>query len=470
MDESNFDVVVIGGGPGGYVAAIRAAQSGLKTALVERAHLGGICSNWGCIPTKALLHTASLYRQIRHAQPLGIKVDGLSFDFRQVMQRSRAVADRMNSGVGYLLKKNKVTVLEGHGKLAGPGRVEVTIKNEAARTLGARHIILAAGARPRSIPGLEADGARVWNYYHALQQEKLPASLLIVGAGAIGMEFASFYSALGCQVTVAEMQPRVLPAEDAEVSAFVQGAFEKQGIAIRTGTTVAGIREAAGGVQVQLQRDGKPEQLEVAHVLVSAGVVGNTEQLGLETTRVKVEAGHIVVDELCRTAEPNVYAIGDIAGAPWLAHKASHEAGLCVDAIVSEQQHLPLHMPLNRQRIPACTYCHPQVASIGLTEAQATEQGYALRVGRFPFRGNGRATAHGETDGFVKTIFDAATGELLGAHMAGPEVTELIHGLAIAKSLEATEAELIGTIFPHPSLSEAVHESVLAAYDRALHI
>jgi dihydrolipoamide dehydrogenase len=465
MSESKFDLVVVGGGPGGYVAAIRAAQLGMRTALVERTHLGGICSNWGCIPTKALLHTASVLRQIRHAATLGIKVDGFSIDFEQVMRRSRAVADRMNSGVGFLLKKNKVTLFDGHGRLLAPGKVEVAMAGDKKKVIVAENIVLATGARPREIKAIRADGDLVWNYRHALAPKTLPKSLLVVGGGAIGMEFASFYSALGSKVTIAEAQQRVLPMEDREVSAFVCAAFEKQGMKIYTDTTVTGCQTSGAGLRVALQRKGETEQIEVGHALVSVGVVGNTEQLGLEKTRVKVDGGHIVVDEQCRTAEPNVYAVGDVAGPPWLAHKASHQAVFCVEGIANGQS-----APLNLQQIPSCTYCHPQVASIGLTEERAISQGHTIKVGRFPFAANGKAAALGEIEGFVKTIFDDSTGELLGAHLVGPEVTELIHGFAIAKTLEATEVELMHTIFPHPTLSETVHESVLGAYNRALHI
>lgn len=466
MAETKFDLVVIGGGPGGYIAAIRAAQLGLRAALVEREHLGGICSNWGCIPTKALLHTASVYRHMKHASALGIKVEGLSFDFKQVFERSRAIANRMSNGVRHLLKKNKVTLFEGHGRLLPPGRVEVTTTNNVKTVLGAAHIILATGARPRDIPSLPVDGVRIWSYRHALLPQALPTSLLVIGAGAIGMEFASFYSTLGSKVTVVETQQRVLPVEDKDVSAFVRTAFEKQGIEIRTETTITSLQQSARGLTLSLQCNGNTEQLEVDTALVSIGVIGNTEQLGLENTKVKFEQGHIVIDEQFRTGEPGVSAIGDLAGPPWLAHKASHEAVMCVEGITG-QAHT---VPLNAQQIPACTYCYPQVASIGLTEEQATQQGHKLRVGRFPFSGNGKATALGETDGFIKTLFDVNTGELLGAHMVGAEVTELIHSFAIAKTLETTEVELMNAIFPHPTLSEAIHESVLAAFGRALHI
>lgn len=462
--DGSLDLLVIGGGPGGYVAAIRAAQLGLRSALVEREHLGGICSNWGCIPTKALLHTASIYRQIRHAGELGITVDGLKFDFSSLVQRSRRIAERMNNGVRHLLKKNEVALHEGEGRLLGPGQVEVTDSSGDKTVLRAKHIILATGARSRDIPGLAVDGTRIWNYRHALLAPALPPSLLVIGGGAIGMEFASFYAALGSKVTVVEMQDRLLPVEDKEVSAFVRGAFEKQGIAVRTGTTVVGI-EPAGDALTALLDSGSIDRLEVSHVLVAVGVTANTEGLGLEHTAVQVEAGQIVIDDRCRTAEPGIYAVGDVAGPPWLAHKASHEAVLCVEHIAGRHQ----GGGLDRLRIPACTYSHPQVASIGLTEEQALAQGRTLRVGRFPFAANGKAAALGETDGFIKTVFDRASGELLGAHLTGAEVTELIHGFSIAKTLEATEEELMHTIFPHPTLSEASHESVLMAYGRALH-
>jgi dihydrolipoamide dehydrogenase len=466
MNETRFDVAVIGGGPGGYVAAIRAAQLGMKTALIEREHLGGICSNWGCIPTKALLHAASLYRQMRHAHAFGLHVEGLSVDLPQLIEGSRKVAGRMNDGVRHLLKKNKVALLEGEGGLLSGGQIEIANAAKARTVIGAAHIILATGARPRDIPVLPVDGDRVWNYRHALLPRALPESLIVIGAGAIGMEFASFYSTLSCKVTVIEAQQRVLPAEDKDISEFVRTAFEKQGVSIHTGATVTGVEKSGRGLTISLQRDGNTDYLVAQHALVSVGVTGNTEGLGLENTRVKIEGGHIVVDAQGRTGEPGVYAVGDVAGPPWLAHKASHEAVLCVENIAN-----PGHpTPLDATRIPGCVYSHPQVASIGLTEEQAARQGYTMRIGRFPFAGNGKATVLGDIDGFIKTIFDAATGELLGAHLAGAEVTELIHGFAIAKTLEATEFELMHTIFPHPTLSEAAHESVLMAFDLALHI
>lgn len=466
MSEEKFDLVVIGGGPGGYVAAIRAAQLGMKTALVEREHLGGICLNWGCIPTKAFLHTADTYRQMRNMRALGLKADGVSVDFKQVVARSRAVAGQLNKGVRHLLKKNKVMVYEGHGRLLAPGKIRVTRHGDAEAMLGAEHIILATGARPRDIPGVEVDGVRVWNYRHALMPASLPESLLVIGAGAIGMEFASFYSTLGSKVTVVEARERVLPSEDEEISAFVSDAFEKQGIAIRTGASVKGIEKSDAGVTVALHDKQGAERIRVKYALISVGIVGNTEGLGLEVTKVRTESGHVVTDQWGRTEEPGIYAIGDVAGPPWLAHKASHQGMLCVETIAGRED----IYPLERHQIPACTYCYPQTASIGLTERAARDRGYALRIGRFPFLGNGKAIALGEQEGFIKTVFDADTGEVLGAHMVGPEVTELIHGFAVAKRLEATEVDLMHTVFPHPSLSEALHESVLAAFDRALHI
>ncbi|MFA7666850.1 MAG: dihydrolipoyl dehydrogenase [Burkholderiaceae bacterium] len=467
MSEAGYDLLVIGGGPGGYVAAIRGAQLGLRTALVEREQLGGICANWGCIPTKALLHVSALHRQIRDAEALGLRVGEVSFDLEKLVARSRGVAVRMSQGVRHLLKKNRVTLYEGEARIAGPGQVSVVAAGGGAPvTLRATHTVLATGARAREIPGLPVDGERVWNYRHALAPTVLPDSLLVIGAGAIGMEFASLYNALGSRVTVVEAKVRVLPMEDEEVSAFVAASFEKQGIAIRTGVTVAGLERGSEGLTVSLRSDTGDAQVSVSHVLVAIGVTGNCEELGLDLTAVKIENGHIVVGAGGRTGEPGLYAIGDVAGAPWLAHKASHEAVLCVEQIASGQ----VAAELDASRIPACTYCHPQVASIGLTETQARAAGHEPRVGRFPFAGNGKAIAIGEPEGFVKTVFDGSTGELLGAHLVGPDVTELIHGFSLARTLEATEAELIETIYPHPTLSEAAHESVLAACERALHI
>lgn len=470
-EKLQFDLIVLGGGPGGYVAAIRAAQLGLKTALVEREHLGGICLNWGCIPTKALLHTSGVYRHMKHAEELGLRANDLGFDFKRVIGRSRDVAARLNAGVGHLLKKNKVKVFMGHGKLSAPGVLDVTPLDgqsdggSAPVTLHAANIILATGARAREVPNLSADGKYLWNYRHALAADALPASLLVIGAGAIGMEFASFYSEMGSKVTVIEAKERVLPVEDEEVSAFVQKAFEEQGVSIVTGATVSKLSTVGKGVHVSLQRGEDTIEIEVDRVLLSVGIVGNTEGLGLEEVGVRVQAGHIVTDGWGSTGVAGLYAIGDVAGGPWLAHKASHEAVVCVEHIAKFGQ---AH-PIKADQIPSCTYCHPQVASIGLTETQARQTGVKVRIGKFPFAGNGKAVALGEAAGFVKTVFDDHTGELLGAHMCGPDVTELIHGFGVARVLEATEAELIETVFPHPTLSEAMHEAVLAAHGRPLH-
>ncbi len=472
MSQQNFDLIVIGGGPGGYVAAIRAAQLGMHVAVVERELLGGICSNWGCIPTKALLHTANLYRHMQHADQLGLKITGLSFDFQKVIAGSRSVASQMNGGVRHLLKKNKVALIEGHARIQRPGMVVVELAGADTKgdgnnvVLHASHIIVATGARPRALPNSPFDGRRIWNYRDALQAKTLPESLLIIGAGAIGVEFASFFNAFGSRVTLVEAQARMLPMEDQDVSAFMRTAFEKQGIAVKCDARIKSVTAGTDSAKVLLEQDGITTEMEVENVLVSIGIIGNTDNIGLENTAVGIDKGHIVTDAWGRTAEVGIYAIGDVAGAPWLAHKASHEAIHCVEHIVSKYDQAPPH----RYGIPACTYSYPQVASIGLTEEQARAAGYQCRVGRFPFVGNGKARALGDTDGFVKTIFDAATGELLGAHLVGADVTELIHGLALARQLEATEVELLETVFPHPTLSEAVHESVLMAFDRALHI
>ncbi|SLN54579.1 dihydrolipoyl dehydrogenase [Oceanibacterium hippocampi] len=466
MTETNFDLVVVGSGPGGYVAAIRAAQLGLKTAVVEREHLGGICLNWGCIPTKALLRTADIYTLASHAADFGIKVEGLSFDIDKVVKRSRQVAGQLSGGVKHLLKKNKVTVFDGHGTLQGKGRVAVARDGKAVATLQTKHIMLATGARARELPGLEFDGKLVWSYKEAMVPDHMPKSLLVVGSGAIGIEFASFYRALGAEVTVVEVLDRVLPVEDAEISAFAEKAFKKQGMTILTGAAVEKLERGKDSVTATIKtRDGKTEKKTFERAIMAVGIVGNVENIGLENTRVKVEKSHVVIDEWCRTDEPGVYAIGDLAGPPWLAHKASHEGVICVEKIAGIEG---LH-PLNTGNIPGCTYCHPQVASVGLTEAAAKEKGHEVRVGRFPFIGNGKAIALGEPEGLIKTVFDAKTGEMLGAHMIGAEVTELIQGYAVARTLETTEAELMHTVFPHPTLSEMMHESVLDAYDRAIH-
>jgi dihydrolipoamide dehydrogenase len=467
MTESvKFDLIVVGGGPGGYVAAIRAAQLGLKTAVVEREHLGGICLNWGCIPTKALLRSSEVFHLIKHADAFGLKVEGASFDLAKIVERSRKVAGQLNAGVKGLLRKNKVTVYDGFGTLQGGGKLQVTKDGKTVADLAAAHIILATGARARALPGLEPDGKLVWTYKEAMVPAAMPKSLLVVGSGAIGIEFASFYRTLGVDVTVVEVMDRVLPVEDEEISAFAKKAFEKQGMKIHVGTTVTRLDKAADSVTAHLKdKAGKESTVTVDRVILAVGIVGNVENIGLEKTRAKVEKTHIVVDEYARTAEPGLYAIGDVAGAPWLAHKASHEGVLCVEKIAG---HEGVH-PLDVSKIPGCTYCWPQVASVGLTEAAAKAAGREVKVGRFPFIGNGKAIALGEPEGLVKTIFDAKTGELLGAHMIGAEVTELIQGYVIARTMESTEAELMQTVFPHPTLSEMMHESVLNAYGRTIH-
>ena len=466
MADTSFDVVIVGGGPGGYVTAIRAAQLGMETAVVESQHLGGICLNWGCIPTKALLRTSEVYRNIQHAEELGLSVNGLSFDINKVIERSRGVAKQLSSGVAFLLKKNKVTVFDGHGKLAGKGKLSVEKDGKKVADLTGKHIILATGARARSLPGLEADGKLIWTYKEAMVPDIMPKSLLVVGSGAIGIEFASFYNTLGADVTVVEVMDRVVPVEDEEISAFAQKSFEKQGMKIMTSATVTALKKGANNVTATIEAGGKKSELTVDRVIMAVGIVGNVENLGLEGTKVKVDRSHIVIDEWCQTGEPGVYAIGDVAGPPWLAHKASHEGNICVEKIAGQAH---VH-PLDTSCIPGCTYCHPQIASVGLTEAKAKEQGHEVKVGRFSFIGNGKAIALGEPEGMVKTVFDAKTGELLGAHMIGAEVTELIQGYTIAKTLETTETELMETVFPHPTLSEMMHESVLAAYGRMIHL
>ncbi|MBM3582963.1 MAG: dihydrolipoyl dehydrogenase [Alphaproteobacteria bacterium] len=467
MADTGFDLVVIGGGPGGYVAAIRAAQLGLKTACVEREHLGGICLNWGCIPTKALLRTSEIYHLMQHAADYGFQVDNVRFDLAKVVARSRAVAKQLNGGVRHLLKKNKVTVYDGAGRLASKGKVAVSAEGAATATLTAKHIIIATGARARSLPGLEPDGKLVWTYKEAMVPAEMPKSILVVGSGAIGIEFASFYRDMGADVTVVEVLPRILPVEDEEISALARKALEKQGLRIHTGATVKALQKAKSNVTAVVEgADKKTQSLTVDRVILAVGITGNVEDLGLEGTAVKVEKGHIVTDPWFTAGEPGVYAIGDVAGPPWLAHKASHEGVLCVERIAGVKD---LHS-IAKSAIPGCTYCRPQVASVGLTEQAAKEQGRKVRIGRFPFIGNGKALALGESEGLVKTIFDAETGELLGAHMIGAEVTEMIQGYTVARTLETTEAELMHTVFPHPTLSEMMHEAVLAAYGRAIHI
>jgi dihydrolipoamide dehydrogenase len=462
-----FDVVIIGGGPGGYVAAIRAGQLGMKTAIVERDALGGICLNWGCIPTKALLRTSELYLTMARLAEFGIRAENISVDFPTVIKRSRAVADQLSRGVAGLMRKNKVTVLSGSATLSGPGRVTVSKDGQTVAELQAEHIILATGARPRALPGMEPDGRLIWTYREALVPESMPRSLLIIGSGAIGIEFASFYRALGADVTVVEVLPRILPVEDEQISAFAKKEMEKQGIVFHTSAKVTSLEKGADNVTATVEAGGATHILTADRVISAVGIQGNIEGLGLEGTAVRTERSFIMVDEWQRTAEPGVYAIGDVAGPPCLAHKAMHEAVICIEHIKGEH-HVE---PLNRRRIPGCTYSHPQIASVGLTESAAREAGYEVKVGTFPFIGNGKAIALGEPDGLAKTIFDKETGELLGAHLVGPEVTELIQGFVIAMNLETTEEALIDAVFPHPTLSETMHESVLAAaYGRALHI
>ncbi len=465
MADTTFDLIVIGGGPGGYVAAIRAAQLKMKVALVEREHLGGICLNWGCIPTKALLRSAEIYEGMKHAADYGLSVEGQGFDLAKIVERSRKISAQLNGGVGHLLKKNKVTVFDGAAKLSGPGKVKVEKDGKPVADLSAKNIILATGARARTLPGLEPDGELIWTYRHALVPDITPKRLLVVGSGAIGIEFASFFNSMGSDVTVVEVMDRVLPVEDAEISALAHKAFEKEGLKIMTSATVKSLKKGKGTVTATVEASGKSSDITVDRVILAVGIVGNVEDLGLEGTKIKVDKSHIVTDQWCQTGEPGVYAIGDIAGPPWLAHKASHEGVICVEKIAGEKD---VH-PLDTSRIPGCTYCRPQVASVGMTEQGAKDKGYKVKVGRFPFMGNGKAIALGEPEGLVKTVFDAKTGELLGAHMIGAEVTELIQGYSIAKTLETTEAELMHTVFPHPTLSEMMHESVLDAFGKAIH-
>ena len=471
MADTSFDILIIGSGPGGYVTAIRAAQLGFKTAIVEKNHLGGICLNWGCIPTKALLRSAEIYNYLKHAKVFGLSVDKLSYDPSAVVKRSRAVSKRLNDGVGFLMKKNKVAVIWGEAEIDAPGKVTVKpSKTDAPKgALGpgayqAKHIIIATGARPRVLPGLEPDRKLIWTYFEAMVPEAMPKSLLVVGSGAIGIEFASFYRTLGADVTVVEILPQILPVEDAEIAAFARKQFEKQGIKIMTGAKVTKLEKQADGVTATID-DGKggTQTLSVDRVISAVGVVGNIEGLGLEKLGVKTDRGTIVIDGQCRTNVPGIYAIGDVAGPPMLAHKAEHEGVICVEAIKGLNPH-----PLNKRLIPGCTYCTPQIASVGLTEAAAKENGYDIRVGRFPFAANGKAIALGEDQGMVKVVFDRKTGQLLGAHMVGAEVTELIQGYVVAMNLETTEEELMHTIFPHPTLSEMMKEAVLDAYGRVL--
>jgi dihydrolipoamide dehydrogenase len=465
MAGQSFDVVVIGAGPGGYVAAIRASQLGQKVAIVEREHLGGICLNWGCIPTKALLRSAEVFHLMHRAKEFGLTVQGASYDLDAVVARSRGVAKQLSGGIGHLMKKNKITVFMGAATLPKAGVVSVKT-DKGVEELAAKSIILATGARARELPGLEADGDLVWTYRHALQPKRMPKKLLVIGSGAIGIEFASFFNTLGADVTVCEVMDRVLPVEDAEISTFAKKAFVKQGMKILEKTTVKKLDRKPGvGVTAHLEDAKGTVTAQFDTVISAVGIVGNIENLGLEALGVKIDRTHVVTDEFCRTGVPGLYAIGDIAGAPWLAHKASHEGVMVAELIAGGHPH-----PIKPGSIAGCTYCHPQVASVGMTEAKAKEAGFDVKVGRFPFIGNGKAIAMGETEGMVKTVFDAKTGELLGAHMVGAEVTEMIQGYVIGRSLETTEEDLMNTVFPHPTMSEMMHEAVLDAYGRALHI
>ncbi len=465
MSANEFDVIIVGAGPGGYVGAIRAAQLGLSTALVEAKHLGGVCLNWGCIPTKALLRSAEVYRNMQHAEQYGLKAGSLDFDLQQIVSRSRGIAKQLSSGVAHLLKKNNVTVFHGSGKLLGGNTVSVS-GNDVDQVLEGNHIVIATGARPRSFPGLEPDGKLVWTSKEALIPKELPASLLVIGSGAIGIEFASFYSSFGSDVTVVEVMDQIMPVEDREIAEFAQKSMEKQGIKFHIGSKVVELQRGDNRVTATIEKDGQRQSIEIDRVITAVGVTPNTEEIGLDVAGVKLdEQGFIQIDTDCKTSALGIYAIGDVAGTPCLAHKASHEAIHCMEQIAG----LSDGHALDKTRIPGCTYCHPQVASIGLTEAQAKADGYQIKVGRFPFLGNGKAIALGEAEGLVKTVFDGRTGELLGAHLVGAEVTELIQGFSIAKSLETTEKELMETVFPHPTLSEMMHEAVLDAYGRIIH-
>ena len=476
----SYDVIIIGAGPGGYVTAIRSAQLGLKTAIVEREHLGGICLNWGCIPTKALLRSAEIYHYMQHAKDYGLSVQGASFNPAAVVKRSRGVSGQLNGGVGFLLKKNKVDVIWGEAKITRPGEVVVSKTAKPAMqpqnpvpkgikepgTYTAKHIIVATGARPRVIPGIEPDGKQIWTYFEAMVPDAMPKSLLVMGSGAIGIEFASFYKTMGTEVTVVELLPQIMPVEDAEIAAIARKQLEKQGLKIITDAKVSKVTKSATGVTATVEtKDGKSQEISAEKLISAVGVVGNIENLGLEALGVKTDRGCVVVDGFGRTNVAGIHAIGDVAGPPMLAHKAEHEGVICVEKIAGKDAH-----PMDKLKIPGCTYCHPQVASVGLTEAKAKEAGYTVKVGRFPFMGNGKAIALGEPDGLIKTVFDAKTGQLLGAHMVGAEVTELIQGFVVAMNLETTEEELMHTVFPHPTLSEMMHESALDAYGRAIHI
>ncbi|OWU81428.1 dihydrolipoyl dehydrogenase [Phaeobacter sp. 22II1-1F12B] len=464
MAAKSFDLIVIGAGPGGYVAAIRAAQLGLNVAIVEREHMGGICLNWGCIPTKALLRTSEVYHLMERAKEFGLSADKIGFDLDAVVKRSRQVAGQLSGGIGHLMKKNKITTIMGEAKLTGKGKVAVKT-DKGSEDLTAKNIVLATGARARQLPGLEGDGDLVWTYKDALAPKRMPKKLLVIGSGAIGIEFASFYHTMGAKATVVEVMDRILPVEDAEISAFAKKQFTKQGMVIKEKATVKKLDRGKGKVTAHIEIGGKTETEEFDTVISAVGIVGNVENLGLEELGVKIDRTHVVVDEYCRTGVEGLYAIGDIAGAPWLAHKASHEGVMVAELIAGKHPH-----PVKPEAIAGCTYCQPQVASVGYTEAKAKELGYKIKVGKFPFIGNGKAIALGEPEGMIKTIFDEKTGELLGAHMVGAEVTELIQGYVVGRQLETTEEDLMNTVFPHPTLSEMMHESVLDAFDRVIHM
>lgn len=463
---ADYDVIIIGGGPGGYVSAIRASQLGFKTAVIEKENMGGICLNWGCIPTKALLRTSEINHLLHSLDAYGFKAEKISFDFKKIIERSRGVASQLAAGVRHLMKKNKVTVIEGTAQIKGRAGPEIEITIDGKTNLKATHVILATGARARQLPGLTSDGKLIWTYREAMVPEKMPKSLLVIGSGAIGIEFASFYRLMGADVTVVEVIDRILPVEDKEISTFARKSFEKQGIKIHTGATVTALKTDKDSVTATVESQGKSQNITVDRVILAVGIEGNTENLGLEKTKIKVEKGHIMTNEWCETAEPGIYAIGDVASAPWLAHKASHEGVLCVEKIKG----LKTAHPMKKDSIPGCTYSYPQIASVGLTEEAAKARGGEIKVGRFPYIANGKAIAMGETEGLIKTIFDGKTGELLGAHMIGAEVTELIQGFCLAKTMEATEQEIMNTIFPHPTLSEMMHESVLDAYGQVIHM
>lgn len=465
MSEA-FDLIVVGGGPGGYVAAIRGAQLGMKVACVEREHLGGICLNWGCIPTKALLRSAEVFHLAKNAETFGLKIPTVEYDLDAIVKRSRGVAAQMNGGIGMLLKKNKVTHIDGAAKIASKGKVAVTDNGGKVTEYTAKNIMLATGARARELPHLKADGKLVWTYKHALAPNTMPKKLLVIGSGAIGIEFASFFNELGSDVTVVEMMDRVLPVEDEDISKFAAKSFKKQGMTLKTGASVTELKKGKNSVTCIVETKGKKEEITVDRVILAIGITGNIEDLGLEGVGVKTDRGHIVTDAWGFAGVDGIWAIGDVTGAPWLAHKASHEGIIAVEKIAG----IPDLHPMDKGNIPGCTYCRPQVASVGLTEAKAKEAGYDVRVGNFPFIGNGKAVALGEPEGLVKTVFDKKTGELLGAHMVGAEVTEMIQGYTVGRTLETTEKELMHTVFPHPTLSEMMHESVLDAYGRAIHI